>query len=182
VKFSLSFEASGSDSLGKRSPRMKPTFDQVLRLIVCVAGIVFFGVGIWMVKTGISANGVIDIKSEVLSGHLETGSAGLFFAFFSFFMIVLPFVVGRHQARLQHTIGQPKRPKHKKTNRSISSAAILLSLVFSYSAMGQTNSPYALTSYLGDERTMVTIAVPGASGYSKMVNQSVILFAGHATS
>jgi len=58
---------------------MKSTFDQMLRLMVCVAGIVFFGVGIWMVKTGISAKGVIDIQMpEVLTGHLETGSAGLF--------------------------------------------------------------------------------------------------------
>jgi hypothetical protein len=79
MKFSLSFEAIGSNSLADRRLRMKPTFDQVLRMIVCVAGIVFFGVGIWMVKTGISANGVIDIKSEVLSGHLETGRSSFGF-------------------------------------------------------------------------------------------------------
>ena len=99
MKFALSFEVLGSNLSVKRRPGMKPTFDQVLRLVVCVAGLVFFGVAIWMVQKGISANGVIDIKSEVLSGHLETGSAGLFLAFFSFLMIVLPILIRRPGAK-----------------------------------------------------------------------------------
>ncbi len=44
MKFSLSFEVFGSNLFGNRRLRMKPTFDQVLRLLVCVAGIVFFEV------------------------------------------------------------------------------------------------------------------------------------------
>jgi len=107
MRFSLSFEAIGSNSLTNRRPRMKPSFDQVLRLIVCVAGIVFFGVGIWMVQKGISAQGVIDIKSEVLSGHLETGSAGLFVMFFSFFLIVLSFLL-KHPSTAKSEFPQKK--------------------------------------------------------------------------
>jgi hypothetical protein len=102
MKFSLSFEMLGSHSLADKKRRMKPTFDQALRLLVCVAGIVFFSFGIWMIKTGTSAQGVIDIKfRELLSGHLETGSAGLFIVFMSFLMILFSFLIGRHPVKSQ---------------------------------------------------------------------------------
>jgi len=78
---------------------MKLSFDQVMRLLVCVVGIVFFGIGIWMIKSGISAQGVIDIQMrQIMTGHLETGSAGLFITFFSFWMIMLSFLIGRRAA------------------------------------------------------------------------------------
>jgi hypothetical protein len=109
MKFSLSFEAIGPDLLANRRARMKPTFDQLQRLIVCAAGIVFFCIGIWMLKTGISAKGAIDIKMELLSGHLETGSAGLFVIFFSFFLIILSFL-------LKHP--NPSKPKVENTKPS----------------------------------------------------------------
>src|SRR4051812_31825430 len=67
---------------------MKLTFDQLMRLLLLASGVVFFGVGVWMIKSGIKAEGAIDIRMEVLAGSLKSGSAGLFIMFFSFFMIV----------------------------------------------------------------------------------------------
>ena len=67
---------------------MKLTFDQLMRLLLLLSGIMFFGVGVWMIQAGIKAEGSIDIRSEVLSGSLKTGSAGLFITFFAFFMIL----------------------------------------------------------------------------------------------
>ena len=90
------FQHPATYSLLESRPRMKLSFDQMMRLLVCVGGLVFFGVGIWMIKSGISAQGVVDIKfREIISGHLETGSAGLFITFSSFLMIVLSFLLGK---------------------------------------------------------------------------------------
>ena len=94
------------------------SFDQIIRLIVCLSGVVFFGVGIWMINDGISAQGVIDIKMEVLTGHLETGSAGLFVTFFAFSMIVVSFLVGRHPT--------PSEPKIK--NKKPSKMPVMVSV------------------------------------------------------
>jgi hypothetical protein len=67
---------------------MKLTFNELMRLLLLVSGIVFFGVGVWMIKDGVAAEGSIDIRSAFLTGSLKTGSAGLFVAFFAFFMIL----------------------------------------------------------------------------------------------
>lgn len=73
-----------------------------MRLLVCATGIAAFGVGIWMIKSGISAEGVIDIHfREVLSGSLKTGSAGLFITFLAFWMILLSFLLGRRPVELK---------------------------------------------------------------------------------
>ena len=87
---------------------MKPTFEQMLRLIVCLAGITFFGVGVCMVASGISAKGVIDLKMEVLSGHLETGSAGAFIVFMSFFLIVARFLIGKQPVPSKAKVEAPQ--------------------------------------------------------------------------
>ena len=42
-----------------------------------------------MVVQGIEAEGTIDIKSSILSGSLESGSAGLFVLLLAFFLVVL---------------------------------------------------------------------------------------------
>lgn len=67
---------------------MKLTFNELMRLLLMISGIAFFGVGVWMIKDGVAAEGTIDIRSAFLTGSLKTGSAGLFVAFFAFFMIL----------------------------------------------------------------------------------------------
>ena len=62
-----------------------------LRLVALVGGFCFFGLGVWLLVTGISADGIVDLKSSIISGTLKTGSAGLFVCFFS--LVVIAFVL-----------------------------------------------------------------------------------------
>jgi hypothetical protein len=59
------------------------------RLILLVAAIAFFAVGLWMIYSGIKAEGTIDIKSVVVSGTVKSGSAGIFVTVLSFMLMVL---------------------------------------------------------------------------------------------
>ena len=59
------------------------------RLILLVAAIVFFAIGLWMIYSGIKAEGTIDIKSVVVSGTVKSGSAGIFVVVLSFMLMVL---------------------------------------------------------------------------------------------
>jgi|WetSurMetagenome_2_1015567.scaffolds.fasta_scaffold677284_2 hypothetical protein len=104
---------------------MKLTFDQVMRLLLLLSGVVFFAVGVWMIQAGIKAEGSIDIRTEVLSGSLKTGSAGLFITFFSFFMILASVLFSRP------TIFS--RPKPKES--TVSPIRVLLWILFSLYAL-----------------------------------------------
>lgn len=66
------------------------------RMVGLIAGIVFFGIGIYLVLHGVAAEGTIDIQSTILSGKITAGSAGLFVLFFSFFIIMLSILLGHH--------------------------------------------------------------------------------------
>lgn len=60
-----------------------------LRLVALLGGFAIFAAGAWMLYLGISAEGVVDIKTTIASGTLKTASAGLFLCFFSFLVIAL---------------------------------------------------------------------------------------------
>ena len=62
-----------------------------IRLVALLGAFVAFGVGIWLLVSGVSAEGIVDLKSSVLSGTLKTASAGLFVCFFA--LIVIAFVL-----------------------------------------------------------------------------------------
>lgn len=66
--------------------KWEPT--DILRLVALVGALVLFVLGALMMWQGVSAEGVIDIKSSVVSGSLKTGSAGLFIVFLSFVLVV----------------------------------------------------------------------------------------------
>ncbi|MDP3029587.1 MAG: hypothetical protein Q8O04_08850 [Deltaproteobacteria bacterium] len=59
------------------------------RLILLIAAIVFFGIGLWMIYSGIKAEGTIDVKSALVSGTVKSGSAGIFITVLSFMLMVL---------------------------------------------------------------------------------------------
>jgi hypothetical protein len=59
------------------------------RLILLVAAIVFFAIGLWMIYSGIKAEGTIDIKSAIVSGTVKSGSAGILVTVLSFMLMVL---------------------------------------------------------------------------------------------
>jgi hypothetical protein len=60
----------------------------IIRLIALVGGFLLCGLGAYMMWLGVGAEGVVDIRSSVLSGTVKTASAGLFIIFFGFAIIV----------------------------------------------------------------------------------------------
>jgi hypothetical protein len=67
--------------------RWKP--NDVIRLGALVGGFVLFLLGALMLYQGISAEGLVDLKSTLLSGSIKTASAGLYICFFAVFIIAV---------------------------------------------------------------------------------------------
>lgn len=63
---------------------------EVRKLLAQVAGLIFGVAGVWLIVSGVQATGKLDISSSVLSGKLESGSAGLFLVFLGFLLILFP--------------------------------------------------------------------------------------------
>jgi hypothetical protein len=59
-----------------------------IRLIIAVAGAVFFGIGILMLYVGIKAEGSLDVSTGLFSGQLKTGDAGVIVLFLSFILML----------------------------------------------------------------------------------------------
>ena len=59
-----------------------------IRLAAVIGAFALFGIGAWMLFQGISAEGVVDLKSSILSGTIKASSAGLYVCFFALFIIV----------------------------------------------------------------------------------------------
>jgi Mn2+/Fe2+ NRAMP family transporter len=63
-----------------------------LKLVALVGGFCLFALGAWILHLGIAAEGIVDIKSTIVSGTLKTASAGLFICFFAFLVIIFSLV------------------------------------------------------------------------------------------
>lgn len=61
--------------------------NDVIRLAALLGALVLCVIGALMMWQGVSGEGVIDIKSSILSGSLKSGSAGLFIVFLAFMVI-----------------------------------------------------------------------------------------------
>jgi hypothetical protein len=59
-----------------------------IRLAALIGSFLLFCLGAWLLFRGISAEGVVDLKSAVLSGTLKSSSAGLYICFFAAFIIL----------------------------------------------------------------------------------------------
>ena len=68
----------------------------VRRLIALIAGVAFFAAGLWLIVKGISATGALDIQSALISGKIQTGSAGLIIVFLATFIIIFASVGTDH--------------------------------------------------------------------------------------
>ena len=73
------------------------TPNDIIRLTALIGGFLLCALGSLLMWLGVGADGVVDIKSSVLSGTVKTGSAGLFILFFGFAVVV--FVVASLVAR-----------------------------------------------------------------------------------
>ena len=62
---------------------------EIRKLITLISGLVFFCLGIYLMCNQIKADGSIDIKTTLLTGHIKSGSAGLFICFFAVVMLLI---------------------------------------------------------------------------------------------
>jgi len=60
----------------------------VIRLVALVGAFVLAAIGALLTWYGVGAEGIVDIKSTVLSGSIKSASAGLFIVFFAFGIII----------------------------------------------------------------------------------------------
>ena len=63
-----------------------------IRLVALIGAFLLFGLGAWMLFQGIVAEGIVDLKSSVLSGTIKASSAGLYICFFALFIIIFVLV------------------------------------------------------------------------------------------
>lgn len=81
---------------------------EIRRLIAQIAGVGLAIGGFILLIQGVRATGHINISSSLLSGEIESGSAGLFLLFLGFLLIALPiFWHSPSGAFLAHTVGSP---------------------------------------------------------------------------
>lgn len=92
---------------------MKPSFSDILRLLAMLVGTTLLGFGITMIRSGLKAEGSIDISALALSGTLKTGSAGLFVCFFGFLLVASPLLLGAARAGLEGEIPGRSDTKRK---------------------------------------------------------------------
>jgi hypothetical protein len=71
------------------SPELRWKPNDVIRLGALIGGFVLFLLGALMLYQGISAEGLLDLKSALLSGSVKTASAGLYICFFAVFIIAV---------------------------------------------------------------------------------------------
>lgn len=69
---------------------------EVRKLIAQISGVIFGVAGVILIIKDIKASGHINISSKVLSGQMESGSAGLFILFMSFLLILIPAIFTRN--------------------------------------------------------------------------------------
>lgn len=63
---------------------------EVRKLIAQIAGVLSGIGGIILMVAGVNITGKINISTTLVSGQIESGSAGLLLLFFSFFLIIMP--------------------------------------------------------------------------------------------
>jgi hypothetical protein len=131
---------------------------EVRKLIAQIAGILFGIGGIALMIADVKATGKINISTTLVSGQIESGSAGLLLLFFSFFLVIMPSFSGRE-------ITRKKKKKNSKTdNLSLVQKDIIISIVG-----GVLTSSFFIISPLLNEK--------GYTGFSTILLIVAYLFA-----
>ena len=81
----------------------------IIRLVALLGGFLLCGLGALLMWLGVGAEGVVDIRSSVLTGTIKTASAGLFILFFGFGIIIFVLAtLSAKAANAQLTVAQRK--------------------------------------------------------------------------
>lgn len=121
----------------------------IIRLVALIGGFLLCCLGGLLMWLGVGADGAVDIKSSVLSGSIQTGSAGLFTLFFGFGVIV--FVIASLTARESATHLSLAQRKSRTTHivRAFWGVLVAFLLAASLGAAGYGNSFIGAAVFLG---------------------------------
>lgn len=81
----------------------------IRKLIAQLAGILLGVAGLYLIINDVNATGKINISSNLLSGQIETGSAGLMLLFIAFMLISLPALFGSQSHSLINVTDQSSK-------------------------------------------------------------------------
>ena len=84
---------------------------EIRKLIAQLSGILFGSGGFYLMSIDAKATGKINITSNILSGQIESGSAGLLLIFFAFFLILLPTFLGGHHTSKHNAVSSSSEEK-----------------------------------------------------------------------
>jgi len=127
------------------------TPQEVRKLISQCAGILFGIGGILLMIADVKATGKINISTNLVSGQIESGSAGLLLLFFAFFLVLLP----------AFQVRQTSIPQQKKTNKG-SSVKKSFSPVLKDIIIALTSGVLTIVFFLGGHQ----LGLKGISGFS----------------
>jgi hypothetical protein len=95
----------------------------VIRLVGLLGALLLLGLGALMMWKGVSAEGVIDVRSVLISGSLKTGSAGLCIVFLAFLLAVFSIAYPPARRPTNGPITTPSAAKQRGLRRAF---AVLL--------------------------------------------------------
>lgn len=128
------------------------TPNEIRKLVAQLAGIIFGVGGIALMISGVKASGKINISTDLISGEIESGSAGLLLLFFSFFLIVIPSL---RNSKTAHSIeknlktsDESKKAKEIKKLLIATLIGTILTLILFYSAQYLLDNKYSFGPFL----------------------------------
>ena len=127
---------------------------EVRKLVAQVAGILFGIGGVFLMLANVKATGKINISSNLVSGQIESGSAGLLLLFFAFFLILVPAIFsGRHQPveKLKKAVKGEKSNKGQTVLQKLIISIVIgaaLTTIFFIISQSETLKQYASFSNL----------------------------------
>jgi len=118
-----------------KGPATMWTPHELRKLIAQVAGLISGVAGVTLIIKGVQAAGHINISSSILSGQIESGSAGLFLVFLGFLLIIFPALSQGQTKALAAIIGDKKSSAVNSHARfgiaTVGLALLSLALLFS---------------------------------------------------
>jgi len=120
----------------------------VIKLVALVGALLLLLLGAFMMWQGISTEGSIDIKSSLLSGSIETGSAGLFVAFLGFCIAVFALLAPSRRGR-STSVSAKSRPKSVAIGRALAVLVLLVVLLGALAAAGYGSGYGIIAAFLG---------------------------------